>query len=56
MAAVGDGLKAWEFMTEKRFQFDLVLAEVAIPSLSGIALLSRIMSSENCKNIPVISK
>ncbi|XP_039117138.1 two-component response regulator-like APRR9 isoform X3 [Dioscorea cayenensis subsp. rotundata] len=54
VAAVGDGLKAWEFMTEKRFQFDLVLAEVSIPSLSGIALLSRIMSSENCKNIPVI--
>ncbi|KAJ0973348.1 hypothetical protein J5N97_021307 [Dioscorea zingiberensis] len=54
VAAAGDGLKAWEFMRDKPFRFDLVLAEVAIPSLSGIDLLSRIMASEDCKNIPVI--
>ncbi|KAH7680729.1 pseudo-response regulator 5 protein [Dioscorea alata] len=54
VAAVADGVKAWEVLIEKEFNFDLVLAEVDMPSLSGIGLLSRIMGTEGCKNIPVI--
>ncbi|EHA8590019.1 hypothetical protein COCNU_scaffold014359G000010 [Cocos nucifera] len=54
VVAVADGLKAWEVLKEKHYGFDLVLAEVAMPSLSGIGLLSKIMSTEECKNIPVI--
>ncbi|XP_017700046.2 two-component response regulator-like APRR3 isoform X2 [Phoenix dactylifera] len=54
VAAVADGLKAWEVLKEKHYSVDLVLTEVAMPSLSGIALLSKIMSTEECKNIPVI--
>ncbi|XP_025800824.1 two-component response regulator-like PRR37 isoform X4 [Panicum hallii] len=33
---------------------DFVLAEVFMPGISGISLLSRIMSHSICKNIPVI--
>ncbi|KAJ4751452.1 two-component response regulator-like protein [Rhynchospora pubera] len=54
VVGVADGLKAWEIMQEKRFQFDLVLTEVAMPSLSGIGLLTKVVSTEECKNIPVI--
>ncbi|KAJ6813978.1 two-component response regulator-like APRR3 [Iris pallida] len=54
VAGVADGMKAWEVMTERRYCFDLVLTEVATPSLSGIGLLTRIVATEECKNIPVI--
>ncbi|KAL5676874.1 hypothetical protein ACJX0J_013005, partial [Zea mays] len=53
-AAVADGMKAWEVMRERAYDFDLVLTEVAMPSLSGIQLLSRIAAAAECKNIPVI--
>ena len=56
MAAVADGMKAWEVMRGRAYAFDLVLTEVAMPSLSGIQLLSRIVAADECKNIPVISK
>ncbi|RWW26971.1 hypothetical protein BHE74_00048191 [Ensete ventricosum] len=52
VVAVADGLMAWEVLNEKRYNFDLVLTEVDIPSLSGIGLLSKIMAAEQCKNIP----
>ncbi|XP_074581321.1 two-component response regulator-like APRR9 [Curcuma longa] len=51
---MADGLKAWEVLREKRYNFDLVLTEVEMPSLSGIGLLSRIGAAEERKNIPVI--
>lgn len=54
VAAVADGLKAWEFLVERNYNFDLVLTEVMMPTLSGIGLLSKIMSNEICKHIPVI--
>uniref|UniRef100_A0A0D9XP94 Uncharacterized protein n=1 Tax=Leersia perrieri TaxID=77586 RepID=A0A0D9XP94_9ORYZ len=54
VAAVADGMKAWEVMRERAYAFDLVLTEVTMPTLSGIELLSRIVASEECKNIPVI--
>ncbi|KAK9156838.1 hypothetical protein Scep_003412 [Stephania cephalantha] len=54
VAAVADGLKAWDILKERHFSFDLVLTEVVMPSLSGIGLLSKIMNNEICKNIPVI--
>jgi CheY-like chemotaxis protein len=53
---VADGLKAWEIMQERRFSFDIVLTEVVMPSLSGIGLLTRVVSTEECRSIPVISK
>ncbi|KAG8088994.1 hypothetical protein GUJ93_ZPchr0011g27491 [Zizania palustris] len=54
VAAVVDGLKAWEVMRERAYAFDLVLTEVTMPTLSGIELLSRIVAADECKNIPVI--
>ncbi|KAJ0976641.1 hypothetical protein J5N97_012115 [Dioscorea zingiberensis] len=54
VAAVADGVKAWEVLIEKEYNFDLVLAEVDMPTLSGIGLLSRILGDDGCKNIPVI--
>ncbi|MQM11901.1 hypothetical protein Taro_044816 [Colocasia esculenta] len=54
VAAVADGLKAWDILKEKNYIFDLVLSEVEVPSLSGISLLCKIMSNELSKNIPVI--
>ncbi|XP_068650105.1 two-component response regulator-like APRR9 [Aristolochia californica] len=54
VAAVSDGLKAWEILQEKACQIDLVLTEVELPSVSGFCLLTMIMEHEACKNIPVI--
>nr|GMC68318.1 two-component response regulator-like APRR5 [Ipomoea batatas] len=54
VAAVCDGLKAWEVLKKKPHNVDLILAEVDLPSISGYALLTLIMEHDICKNIPVI--
>ncbi|XP_045811039.1 two-component response regulator-like APRR5 isoform X3 [Trifolium pratense] len=54
VAAVADGLKAWEIMKGRPRNFDLILTEVDLPSISGYALLTLIMEHDICKNIPVI--
>ncbi|CAI9774212.1 unnamed protein product [Fraxinus pennsylvanica] len=54
VAAVPDGLKAWEVLKERHRNIDLVLTEVELPSISGYALLTLMMEHDNCKNIPVI--
>lgn len=55
VAAVPDGLKAWEILKGRPHKIDLILTEVDLPSISGFALLTLIMEHEMCKNIPVIS-
>ena len=55
MAAVPDGLKAWEILKGRPRNIDLILTEVDLPAISGYALLTLIMEHEICKNIPVIS-
>ncbi|XP_058086725.1 two-component response regulator-like PRR95 [Magnolia sinica] len=54
VAAVSNGLKAWEILKEKPHNIDLILTEVDLPSVSGFSLLTMIMEHETCKNIPVI--
>ncbi|KAM1021047.1 hypothetical protein ACFX15_041450 [Malus domestica] len=54
VAAVADGLKAWEILKARPHNIDLILTEVDLPSISGFALLTLIMEHEICKNIPVI--
>ncbi|XP_060203797.1 two-component response regulator-like APRR9 isoform X1 [Lycium barbarum] len=54
VAAVADGLKAWEMLKERPHDIDLVLTEVDLPSISGYALLTLIVEHDKCKNIPVI--
>ncbi|CAA7396845.1 unnamed protein product [Spirodela intermedia] len=54
VAAVADGIKAWDVVKEKNYNFDLILCEVDVPSISGISLLSKIMGNEFFRNIPVI--
>ncbi|XP_058786677.1 two-component response regulator-like APRR9 isoform X2 [Vicia villosa] len=54
VAAVADGLKAWEILKGRPHNFDLILTEVDLPSVSGYALLSLIMEHDSCKSIPVI--
>ncbi|XP_021293660.1 two-component response regulator-like APRR5 isoform X2 [Herrania umbratica] len=54
VAAVPDGLKAWEMLKGKPRNIDLILTEVDLPSISGFALLTLIMEHEICKSIPVI--
>ncbi|CAN4125226.1 unnamed protein product [Withania somnifera] len=54
VAAVPDGLKAWETLKEGPQNIDLVLTEVELPSISGYALLTLIVENDMCKNIPVI--
>ncbi|KAH6756264.1 hypothetical protein C2S53_003684 [Perilla frutescens var. hirtella] len=54
VAAVGDGLKAWEVLKGRPRSIDLILTEVDLPSISGYALLTLIMEHKACKNIPVI--
>nr|CAB3459076.1 unnamed protein product [Digitaria exilis] len=51
-----NGQQAWTYLEDMQNNIDLVLAEVFMPCVSGISLLSRIMSHNICKNIPVISK
>ncbi|KAF5732455.1 two-component response regulator-like APRR5 isoform X1 [Tripterygium wilfordii] len=54
VAAISDGLKAWEILKGRPHNIDLILTEVELPSISGYALLTLIMEHEICKNIPVI--
>ncbi|GER33432.1 pseudo-response regulator 5 [Striga asiatica] len=54
VAAVPDGLKAWEVLKGSPCNIDLILTEVELPLISGYALLTLIMEHEACKNIPVI--
>ncbi|XP_022957693.1 two-component response regulator-like APRR9 [Cucurbita moschata] len=54
VAAVPDGMKAWEILKARPRNVDLILAEVELPSMSGFSLLTLIMGHETCKNIPVI--
>ncbi|CAN4085623.1 unnamed protein product [Withania somnifera] len=54
VAAVSDGLKAWELLKGRPHNVDLILTEVDLPSISGYALLTLIMEHDICKNIPVI--
>ncbi|XP_074367973.1 two-component response regulator-like APRR5 isoform X2 [Apium graveolens] len=54
VAAVADGLKAWELLKGRPQNVDLILTEVELPSISGFALLTLIAEHDVCKNIPVI--
>eukprot|EP01018_Ginkgo_biloba_P005631 Gb_23159 [translate_table: standard] len=54
VTAVANGLQAWDLLEDPSNIFELVLTEVVMPCLSGIGLLSKIMSRQTCKNIPVI--
>ncbi|KAE8689756.1 Two-component response regulator-like APRR7 [Hibiscus syriacus] len=47
-------LQAWKILEDLTNHIDLILAEVGIPSLSGLVLLSKIMSHKTRKNVPVI--
>ncbi|KAJ1391305.1 Signal transduction response regulator, receiver domain [Sesbania bispinosa] len=49
-----NGLQAWKILEDLTNHIDLVLTEVAMPGLSGIGLLYKIMSHKTRKNIPVI--
>lgn len=55
VAAVPDGLMAWETLKGKPHNIDLILTEVELPSISGDDLLTLVMEHDICKNIPVIS-
>uniref|UniRef100_A0A803KZV1 Uncharacterized protein n=1 Tax=Chenopodium quinoa TaxID=63459 RepID=A0A803KZV1_CHEQI len=54
LAAISDGLKAWEILKRRHNSIDLILTELDLPSISGYALLTLIMEHDDCKNIPVI--
>lgn len=54
VAAVADGLKAWEILKGRPRSIDLILTEVDLPAISGYALLTLIMEHDICKSIPVI--
>lgn len=55
VAAVSDGLKAWELLKGTPCVIDLILTEVELPSISGFALLTLTMEHDICRNIPIIS-
>ncbi|EOX95583.1 Pseudo response regulator, putative isoform 2 [Theobroma cacao] len=54
VAAVPDGLTAWETLKGGPHNIDLILTEVELPSISGFALLTLVMEHDICRNIPVI--
>ena len=56
VTAVASGIQAWKFLEDPTNHMDLILTEVAMPLLSGIGLLSKIMNHKTLKNVPVISK
>ncbi|KAF3442074.1 hypothetical protein FNV43_RR15990 [Rhamnella rubrinervis] len=49
-----NGLQAWKVLEDLTNHVDLVLTEVIMPCVSGVALLSKIMSHKTRKNLPVI--
>ncbi|CAK8571537.1 unnamed protein product [Lathyrus sativus] len=49
-----NGLQAWKILEDLTNHIDIVLTEVAMPGLSGIALLYKIMGHTTRKNVPVI--
>jgi len=51
-----NGLQAWKILEDLTNHIDLILTEVAMPGLSGIGLLYKIMGHKTRKNIPVVSK
>lgn len=54
VAAISDGLEAWEILKRRHNNIDLILTELDLPSISGYALLTLIMEHDGCKNIPVV--
>ncbi|KAG7538629.1 CheY-like superfamily [Arabidopsis suecica] len=54
VTAVSDVLEAWRILEDEKSCIDLVLTEVVMPVHSGTGLLSKIMSHNTLKNIPVI--
>ncbi|XP_058771081.1 two-component response regulator-like APRR7 isoform X2 [Vicia villosa] len=49
-----NGLQAWKILEDLTNHIDIILTEVAMPGLSGIALLYKIMGHTTRKNVPVI--
>ncbi|KAI9085783.1 hypothetical protein K1719_032197 [Acacia pycnantha] len=49
-----NGLQAWKTLEDLTNHIDLILTEMAMPCLSGIGLLCKIMGHQTRKNIPVI--
>ncbi|XP_007016629.2 PREDICTED: two-component response regulator-like APRR3 [Theobroma cacao] len=54
VTAVANDLQAWKVLEDLTNHVDIVLTEVAMPVLSGIGLLYKIMNHKTFKNIPVI--
>ncbi|KAK9699508.1 hypothetical protein RND81_08G178100 [Saponaria officinalis] len=54
VTAVSNGIEAWKILEDLDNQIDLVLTEVVMSGISGIGLLSKIMTHKSCRNIPVI--
>ncbi|KAK4743121.1 hypothetical protein SAY87_001122 [Trapa incisa] len=54
VADVANGAQAWKILEDLTNNIDLVLTEVAVPCVSGISLLSKIMRHKTRKNVPVI--
>ncbi|KAJ8747186.1 hypothetical protein K2173_012410 [Erythroxylum novogranatense] len=57
VAAVSDGLMAWEILKGRPNDLDLILTEVELPSsISGYALLTLVMEHDFCKKFPMVLK
>ncbi|CAM8949459.1 unnamed protein product [Rhodiola kirilowii] len=54
VTAVANGLQAWRILEDFTNHIDLILTEVVMPVISGIALLYKIMNHKTFRNIPVI--
>lgn len=56
VTAVANGVEAWKILEDLTNHIDLVLTEVAMPYMSGIGLLSKVMNHKTRKNVPLISE
>ncbi|CAM6023767.1 unnamed protein product [Sphagnum balticum] len=52
--AAANAVMAWELLESPSNQFDLVLLDVVMPSLSGVGFLLKIMKHDSFKQIPVV--
>ncbi|KAJ7535126.1 hypothetical protein O6H91_12G019200 [Diphasiastrum complanatum] len=54
VASASSEMQAWAFLENSKPHYDLVLADIMMPSLSGITLLKKIRNLDACKQVPVI--
>ncbi len=54
LSFASDGDEAWWLLTDPDRRFELLLLDLAMPRVNGLALLARIRQHPNLANLPII--